>query len=163
MNEGILQQVGTPQSLYDHPVNRFVAGFIGSPSMNFVDVTLADGARLNGPADWSIPVPSQFRDAVGPTTGRAMVVGFRPEHLDIGEAGDGAGSFRARADVVEYLGNEELLHVSAADKDIVAIVGSVHNVRPADIVNLTIPLAKVHLFDAETGMSVAHDAVAVAS
>ena len=129
MNEGILQQVGTPQSLYDHPVNRFVAGFIGSPSMNFVDVTLADGARLNGPADWSIPVPPQFRDAVGPTTGRAMVVGFRPEHLDIGEAGDGAGSFRARADVVEYLGNEELLHVSAADKDVVAIVESEHHVQ----------------------------------
>src|SRR6187397_3274144 len=65
MNEGILQQVGSPQVLYDTPVNRFVAGFIGSPSMNFVDVKLdgtGDMARLNGPADWSIPIPPRYRE-----------------------------------------------------------------------------------------------------
>ncbi len=163
MNEGILQQVGTPQVLYDQPVNRFVAGFIGSPSMNFVEVKLADGARLVGADDWSIPVPPQFRDAVGPTTGRELVVGFRPEHLDIGEGSANAAPFRARADVVEYLGNEELLHLNAAGQDMVAIVGSEHKVRPGDIVDLVAPLDKVHLFDAQTGASVAVDRVAVAS
>ena len=82
MNEGLLQQVGTPQVLYDPPVNRFVAGFIGSPSMNFVEVTL-DGpgrcAQLVGPADWrsrSRPIPR----------------GRRPDH----GAGDG-GRVPARA------------------------------------------------------------------
>jgi len=154
MNEGLLQQVGTPQSLYDTPVNRFVAGFIGSPSMNFVDVTV-DGtgaeARLVGAGDWSIPLPPQTRDAIGVANTRKLVAGFRPEHLDIGEAGPGVGTFRTRADVVEYLGNEELLHVNAADKDIVAIVGSEHGVRPGDVVNLLIPLEKLHLFDGETG------------
>jgi len=154
MNEGLLQQVGTPQSLYDTPVNRFVAGFIGSPSMNFVDVTV-DGsgaeARLVGAADWSIPLPPQTRDAIGIGNTRKLVAGFRPEHLDIGEAGPGVGAFQTRADVVEYLGNEELLHVNAADKDIVAIVGSEHRVRPGDVVSLVIPLEKLHLFDGETG------------
>jgi multiple sugar transport system ATP-binding protein len=154
MNEGLLQQVGTPQSLYDTPVNRFVAGFIGSPSMNFVDVTV-DGsgaeARLVGAGDWSIPLPPQTRDAIGVANTRKLVAGFRPEHLDIGEAGPRVGAFRTRADVVEYLGNEELLHVNAADKDIVAIVGSEHGVRPGDVVNLIIPLEKLHLFDGETG------------
>ena len=155
MSEGLLQQVGSPQALYDHPVNRFVAGFIGSPSMNFVEVTLqgeGDAARLIGPADWSIPVPPQFVEAAG-GQGKAGVVGFRPEHLEIGKAGPDAGSFQARADVVEYLGNEELLHVNAAGQDVVAIVNSSHRVRPGDIVDLVIPLSKVHFFDAETQAS----------
>jgi multiple sugar transport system ATP-binding protein len=165
MNEGLLQQVGTPQALYDTPINRFVAGFIGSPSMNFVEVHMdgtGDSARLVGPADWSIPIPPRYREAATPKAGKTLVAGFRPEHLDIGEGGSGTGSFQARADVVEYLGNEELLHINAADQDIVAIVGSEHRVRPADIVNLVLPLEKLHLFDGETGLTLAPDAVAVA-
>jgi multiple sugar transport system ATP-binding protein len=165
MNEGLLQQVGTPQALYDTPINRFVAGFIGSPSMNFVEVHMdgsGETARLVGPADWSIPIPPKYREAATPKAGKTLVAGFRPEHLDIGEGGSGVGSFRARADVVEYLGNEELLHINAADQDIVAIVGSEHRVRPGDIVNLILPLDKLHLFDGETGLTLAPDAVAVA-
>ncbi len=165
MSEGLLQQVGTPQALYDTPINRFVAGFIGSPSMNFVDVTLDSNngsPRLIGPADWSIPVPPKFHDAVGSDQGRAMVVGFRPEHLEIGEATSNHGTFQARADVVEYLGNEELLHLNAADRDIVAIVGSEHRIRPGDIVKLILSLDKVHLFDSETGLTVAPDLVKAA-
>ena len=73
----------------------------------------------------------------------------------LGEPGPDHGSFRARADVVEYLGNEELLHVNAADQDVVAIVDSEHRVRPGDIVNLILPLSKLHLFDAETQASLA--------
>jgi multiple sugar transport system ATP-binding protein len=147
MNAGILQQVGSPQSLYDNPSNRFVAGFIGSPSMNFVDVEVADG-RLRGPGDWSVPMP-RGRESL--STGQKIVAGFRPEHLEIGEASGDRAAFRARADVVEYLGNEELLHVNAADQDVVAIVDSDHRVRPGDIVELTLPLDKLHIFDAETG------------
>jgi multiple sugar transport system ATP-binding protein len=165
MNEGILQQVGTPQVLYDTPVNRFVAGFIGSPSMNFVDVTVdgsGDTARLVGPGDWTVPTPQRLRGIAGDIAGKKLVAGFRPEHLDIGEAGPDHGSFRARADVVEYLGNEELLHVSAADQDVVAIVNSSHRVRPADIVDLVLPLDKLHLFDAETGAALTPSGTAAA-
>ena len=165
MNDGLLLQVGTPQALYDTPINRFVAGFIGSPSMNFVEVHMegsGETARLVGAADWSIPLPTRYRDAATPRAGKTLVAGFRPEHLDIGEGGSGVGSFRARADVVEYLGNEELLHVNAADQDLVAIVGSEHRVKPGDIVNLVLPLDKLHLFDGETGLTLAPD-VAVAA
>jgi multiple sugar transport system ATP-binding protein len=155
MNEGLLMQVGPPQVLYDTPLNRFVAGFIGSPSMNFVEVTVdgsGDTARLVGPADWSLPIPSRLRETAG-AAGQQLVAGFRPEHLEIGEAGTESGSFRARADVVEYLGNEELLHLNAADRDLVAIVNSAHRVRIGDIVDLTLPLDKLHLFDAESGLA----------
>ena len=85
------------------------------------------------------------------------VVGFRPEHLEIGEIGGETASFQARADVVEYLGHEELLHVSAANQDIVAIVDSEHRVRPGDVIKLTLPLDKLHLFDGETGDALTTD------
>ncbi len=164
MNEGLLQQVGTPQVLYDTPINRFVAGFIGSPSMNFVEVHMNEGAtRLVGPGDWSIPLPSRYREAATPKVGKTLIAGFRPEHLDIGEEAAGLGGFRARADVVEYLGNEELLHINAADQDVVAIVGSEHRVRPGDIVSLALPLDKLHLFDGETGLTLAPDIAVVAA
>jgi multiple sugar transport system ATP-binding protein len=158
MSDGILMQVGTPQELYDRPLNRFVAGFIGSPSMNFVDVTVegsGDTARLVGPAGWSIPTPPRLRGIAGDIAGRKLVAGFRPEHLDIGDGSAEHGNFQARADVVEYLGNEELLHVNAADKDVVAIVNSSHRVRPGDVVNLRLHLEKLHLFDAESGAAMA--------
>jgi multiple sugar transport system ATP-binding protein len=165
MNDGVLQQVGSPQILYDNPINRFVAGFIGSPSMNFTEVHTegaGDSARLVGPSDWSIPLPSRYRQAATPKAGKTLIAGFRPEHLDIGEAGNGTGAFRARADVVEYLGNEELLHVNAAGQDVVAIVDSAHHVRPGDIVSLVLPLEKLHLFDGESGLTLAPDVAVVA-
>ncbi|MFL5779149.1 MAG: ABC transporter ATP-binding protein [Chloroflexota bacterium] len=154
MNEGLLQQVGTPQALYDNPINRFVAGFIGSPSMNFVEVEPQDG-RLVGSSNWAIPLPGRAREAVAGVNGGKVIAGFRPEHLEIGEAEGESATFQARADVVEYLGNEELLHVTAADQDIVAIVDSDNRVKPGDIVTLTLPLNKLHLFDAESGAALA--------
>ena len=144
-------QVGTPQQLYDHPANRFVAGFIGSPAMNFVEAEVTDG-QLKGPGDWSIPVPPRARNQL--SGGQRVVAGFRPEHLEIGEVDGEAGSFRARADVVEYLGNEELLHVSVEGKEIVAIVDSSHRVRPGDVVTLKLPMDKLHLFESESGNSI---------
>jgi multiple sugar transport system ATP-binding protein len=162
MSDGLLQQVGTPQSLYDTPVNRFVAGFIGSPSMNFADVRVlggGDGARLESP-DFTLPLPPRFREAVGPTVGRRLVAGIRPEHLDMGEAGDGAATLQVKADVVEYLGNEELLHVTIGARELVAVVSASHRVRPGDVLDLVVPMDKLHLFDAESGVSLASSSAA---
>jgi multiple sugar transport system ATP-binding protein len=153
MSDGLLQQVGTPQELYDRPVNRFVAGFIGSPAMNFVDVDMegsGDSTALRRDG-LTIPLPGRFRDVVG-TTGR-LVAGFRPEHLELGEVGGLTATVDAVADVVEYLGNEELLHVTAADQDFVAIVDSEHKVQPGQKLTLRLPLDKLHLFDPESGTS----------
>src|SRR5664279_1467324 len=88
MNDGLLQQVGSPQELYDHPVNKFVAGFIGSPSMNFATLTASgtgDAAILTGEG-LSIPLPPRLRAAADSVHGKTLIAGFRPEHLDIGEA-----------------------------------------------------------------------------
>jgi multiple sugar transport system ATP-binding protein len=151
MSDARLQQVGTPQSLYDEPINKFVAGFIGSPSMNFLPVTATgegDNVTLTG-AGLSIALPADFK---GQVSGASAIMGIRPEHLDLVATGP-SGTIQGQADVVEYLGNEELIHVSAGGADIVAVIGSEHRVRPGDALTLQVPLDKIHLFDAETGLS----------
>jgi len=158
MNQGLLQQVGSPQELYEHPANRFVAGFIGSPSMNFVPVTLAqDGDRtMLRNSSIELPLPERLRSAVEAVSGRQLTAGFRPEHMELGapDAGAEAATMRAKCDVVEFLGNEELLHVNVGDHDLVAIVDASNKVRPGDIVDINVPLEKIHLFDSEDGSSI---------
>jgi multiple sugar transport system ATP-binding protein len=153
MNDGALQQVGTPRQLYDSPVNRFVAGFIGSPAMNFVDMSV-DGSterpQLVGEG-MTIPLSASNRSIATRATNGKVVAGFRPEHIEVGEAKDGAVGFRANADVVEYLGNEELLHLGVGGRDVVAIVESAHRIKPGDVLDVHVPLERVHLFDTESG------------
>ena len=136
--------------------------------MNFVDVT-ARGHReatpsSSGPTTSRSRLPPRLRASVAcGTSGRKITAGFRPEHLELNEAsGRDSAKFPGRADVVEYLGNEELLHVTAADQDIVAIVDSSHRVKPGDDLTLALPLSKLHLFDAETGLSLASERAAAA-
>jgi multiple sugar transport system ATP-binding protein len=160
MNEGRLQQVGTPQELYDRPINRFVAGFIGSPSMNFATVEVTgtgDNVTLEG-SNVSVPLPPQFRQAVG-AAGRQLIAGFRPEHLVLGPVTGATATVNAKAEVVEYLGNEELIHASGSGRDIVAIVDSSYRVRPGDMLELRIPLDRVQLFDPDTNFSLPFGAV----
>jgi multiple sugar transport system ATP-binding protein len=153
MSDGLLQQVGTPQQLYDHPVNRFVAGFIGSPSMNFVETDVPDGDGEIETADLTVPVPPAFKEGMAGMDGK-VVVGFRPEHLELGEVAGPAAVVKGTADVVEYLGNEELLHVTSGGKDIVAIVDSSHRVKPGDVITLKLPADKLHMFHAESGLTI---------
>jgi multiple sugar transport system ATP-binding protein len=145
MSMGLLQQVGTPQELYDTPKNRFVAGFIGSPSMNFMELPLVDEGANLGRGSVSFGLPDEWRKAVR-DAGDTVMAGFRPEHLEMGDIAGPFGTVQGTADVVEYLGNEELLHVSVNDSDIVAIVDSAYRVQPGDTVTLKMPLGKLQLF-----------------
>jgi len=151
MSEARLQQVGSPQELYDHPDNRFVAGFIGSPSMNFLDVDVTrDGDKVQLKGDGiDIPLPDRYVAGFKSFSGNKLVVGVRPEHLDV-SADDPSGKLAGNADVVEYLGNEELIHLTVGGHDIVALIGSEHRIKPGDDLTLHISLDKVHLFDPES-------------
>ncbi|HEX9599571.1 MAG TPA: ATP-binding cassette domain-containing protein, partial [Gaiellaceae bacterium] len=100
MNHGVLQQIGTPEELYTDPRNMFVAGFIGSPAMNLIPATLIDGAG-----------------------GAGQIAGFRPEHVDLGEGRGERARFRARVEVVEYLGDEQLVHVTLKDTPVQVKLG----------------------------------------
>ncbi len=165
MSQAKLQQVGAPQELYDHPLNKFVAGFIGSPSMNFLPVELTgSGENVELRSDGlTVALPPSCRAAVGATIGSRFILGIRPEHLDVVSSGGPEGTAQAKADVVEYLGNEELLHVIVAGVDIVAVVSAERNVRPGDIVTLHVPLAKIHLFDATSEASLLRSRMPIAS
>ncbi len=154
MNFGVLQQVGSPQELYQHPVNKFVAGFIGSPAMNFINVSpKKDAGSLKVVGDgFELPVPDSLKNAVdgGPTE---LTAGVRPEHFQImsGAAPGEGATVRATCDVVEFLGNEELLHVRVGEHDLVAVVDAAHRIRPGDVVELFVPIDKIQLFDAAGG------------
>jgi multiple sugar transport system ATP-binding protein len=126
MNEGLLQQVGTPEEVYTDPRNVFVAGFIGSPSMNLVPAPLVDGGGPN------------------------RIVGFRPEHVRTGgAAGDGL-SFSARVDVVEYLGDERLVHLVRKDTPLLATLPVEEHVESGQELTFGVPREKLYLFNAET-------------
>jgi multiple sugar transport system ATP-binding protein len=154
MNQGILQQVGAPQDLYEKPNNRFVAGFIGSPAMNFVNVNVTrdDGKLKLKNESLELPVPDRLRSSVE-AAGAELVAGIRPEHFELGQGAAGMVTLRSTCDVVEFLGNEELLHVSLGEHDLVAIVDASKRVRPGDVIDLQVPLEKVHLFEQESGQS----------
>ena len=125
MRSGVLQQVGTPAELYTNPRNMFVAGFIGSPSMNLVPGPIVDG----GGAD--------------------RIVGFRPEHVRPGQRGDGL-TFDARVEVVEFLGDEQLVHLVRKDTPLLAKIPVEDRGEMGANSTFFVQRDKVLTFDAET-------------
>ena len=150
MKDGLLQQVGTPEELYLHPANLFVAGFIGSPAMNFVTVTTTGGEVMMGKSKLSL-AGEPAKVVAAQTPGANLTIGFRPEHLELANgAADHAMRFPAVVDVVEYMGNEELVHARAEGNDIVAILPSERKVKPGEQVELAVPRDQLFVFDPET-------------
>lgn len=149
MRDGILQQVGPPPELYTRPVNKFVASFIGSPAMNFATVRAEDGTLKLGNA--TLDLTGERAKAASQRKGKDLEIGFRPEDLEIANgAGGGGVRFPAKVEVVEYLGNQELLHAETEGNEIVALVSSEQKVKVGDNIEFTIPHEKLHLFDPET-------------
>jgi multiple sugar transport system ATP-binding protein len=144
MHDGRIEQTGSPLELYDRPANRFVAGFIGSPSMNFIDGTQKDGALVaaNGAR---LPVAG----AQAANDGRAMVYGIRPEHLDLVEGND--GGFEAEVVVIEPTGSETQLFARLGEQEIVAIFRERHEFAPGQKIRLKPRAPVAHLFDATSG------------
>jgi multiple sugar transport system ATP-binding protein len=149
MRDGILQQVGPPPELYTRPVNKFVAAFIGSPAMNFATVHADDGKLKMG--NHLLHLTGSRAKVAADRKGAELEIGFRPEDLEIANGtGEGAVRFPAKVDVVEYLGNQELLHADAEGNEIVALVPSDKKVQVGDKVEFTISTDKLHMFDPQT-------------
>ena len=148
---GVVEQVGAPLELYDRPVNLFVAGFIGSPAMNFIDATLrrADGSAVAVAADGTrLPVPP---DVAG-RDGQPIVYGIRPEHLEFVPAGQGLS---VDVVVVEPTGAETLIVSRLAGTEIEAVFRERHRLNPGDRIGLAPQLGAVHVFDKATGQRLA--------
>jgi multiple sugar transport system ATP-binding protein len=153
MKDGEVQQVGEPLELYNRPANRFVAGFIGSPAMNFATVTMVDGsgglAARNGGLE--IAVPAGQAERLRGHVGRQLTLGIRPEDLRVADGAEPAGlTFSSRVEVVEQLGSEVLLDVRVGDDTMVAAVDPAVRVRPEDTLRLAVNPQRLHFFDAQT-------------
>jgi multiple sugar transport system ATP-binding protein len=147
MQGGYVEQIGAPLDLYDHPNNLFVAGFIGSPSMNFIDGTYrTDGTSgiIQAKDGTRLPVPARL----GGTDGQEVVYGVRPEHLYMSETGQG---IPAKVVVVEPTGAETMVVVHMAGQEVQAIFRERHRFEPGQDVVLLPDLDHLHLFDKKTG------------
>jgi multiple sugar transport system ATP-binding protein len=157
MRDGWVQQVGEPLELYNRPANRFVAGFLGSPAMNFLNVTVAQ----NGTGTWvanpglRIRVPEFCAERLHPYAEREVTLGVRPEDLRLASAADAAElSFDSVVEVVEQLGSETLLDVKVGPFAMVAAVPPLAGVRQRDAMRLALNPERLHFFDAATGAAV---------
>ena len=154
MKDGVVQQVAAPREIYDRPVNIFVAGFIGSPQMNFVD---AEIERTEGALFARSPA---YRMRVPPVVARAMngaarvTLGVRPEDVRIAGLPNGDAAVRAVVDVVETLGSEQDVFLSLdGGGQLVARVPAAMAVRAGETIHATIDPERLHVFAAETGAS----------
>ena len=144
MHDGRIEQIGSPLELYDHPANRFVAGFIGSPAMNFIEGTLRGGAveAANG-----VRLPLPAASAAG--EGRPVVYGIRPEHLDIADDG-----FDAEVVVVEPTGSETQLYARLGAQELVGVFRERHDFAPGQKIRLRPRAESAHLFDPANGQRI---------
>jgi len=152
MRDGTVQQIGTPLAVYEKPANKFVAGFIGAPAMNFLDVTVRGGAVET--SGLKISVNPAVARALQAHDGKQVVMGVRPEHLAVGEGAPGS-SFDARVEVVEQLGSEILLETRVGtDSLTVARVPAEMKVAPGDQVRISAQPGRLHFFDAATELPI---------
>ncbi|PJF43861.1 MAG: glycerol-3-phosphate ABC transporter ATP-binding protein [Phototrophicales bacterium] len=158
LNAGMLQQVDTPTNLYMHPANQFVAGFIGSPSMNFFDAALIeDGDQLLvdiGIAQ--LPVPSDRVERYRPHVGQKVTFGLRPEniHYHAYQPADIIGApVEAEVDIIELMGNEKVVYLKRDNVEYIARVDPRSDVHVGLSTQTVFDLSNMHLFDAKTGQT----------
>jgi multiple sugar transport system ATP-binding protein len=150
MRGGVVQQVGEPLELYNKPVNRFVAGFIGSPAMNFSSVHVANGTGglRAGNTGLTIDVPAEISSRLAPYAGRDVIMGVRPEDLEVANGGDPPGlCFEALVEVVERLGAESLLDLQVGEQTMVASVEPSIRAKRGDKLRFALRPERLHFFD----------------
>jgi multiple sugar transport system ATP-binding protein len=161
MKDGILQQLDTPQTLYDHPSNMFVAGFIGSPSMNFFEAKLdrGNGGVVVDFGPFNLPVPADKLDKIGDHIGKPVYFGIRPEDVHdshyVPRGVDENAHVSANVTVVEPLGSEVFAYVENGGKEMVSRLDPRTGARVGQKVDLVIDMGKMHIFDRESEKALA--------
>lgn len=158
MDKGVIRQFDTPKKLYDEPADTFVAGFIGSPQMNFIDAVIAAGdggleARFGGV---SLAVPVEKRSALAAYLGKQVTLGVRPEHIrELGKGEDESGKcvLSVKAELAELLGSEMNIYFELDGKRHIARIGSEQAVGGGET-KLVIDGAAAHFFDKETTLAI---------
>jgi len=143
MNEGKIQQLAPPKEVYRRPANRFVAEFIGSPSMNLLDGSLSAGTFHADAEDVSVRVPDELADA---STATQLTLGIRPESVQIVDSPDDY-TVEATVDVVELMGNVQIVHIVLDGTEFLAEVDPDLAVEQGDSLFVRLPPEKIDLFD----------------
>ncbi|MCL4804521.1 MAG: ABC transporter ATP-binding protein [Anaerolineae bacterium] len=157
--DGILQQCDTPRNLYNTPVNVFVAGFIGSPAMNFFNATLVseEGRQFIDTGDFRVRVPDDRKETYAPYVGKEVIMGIRPEHIHspeyaptniIGE------NVKATVEVVELLGHELHLYMTSGKNSFVGIVDPRQGVHSGNEITVAFDMSNMQLFDKATELAI---------
>jgi multiple sugar transport system ATP-binding protein len=154
MKDGFIQQVDAPTQLYDYPANIFVAGFIGTPPMNFFNTILVreEGKLLLKEDTFTLEVPAAWREALGPFVGKKVVFGTRPEHVGspTAESTPGCPRITASVEVIEPMGAETYLYLNTGANDFIARVDSHRRCEVGDRIQVAVMIDKAHVFDPET-------------
>ncbi|SDD18281.1 multiple sugar transport system ATP-binding protein [Paracoccus isoporae] len=154
MRDGLIEQAGSPDEVFNRPATRFVAGFIGSPPMNMAEGVIQDGLIRFGDGE-TLPLPAQFRDAV--TAGQRVTLGLRPDDIyPVGHglhAGEAVETRPLEVALTEPLGNETLLFVRFGGVEWTSRMLNPRDLRRGETVDFQIDLSRVHLFDGESGRS----------
>ena len=153
MKDGIIMQIGTPLELYNTPDNAFVAGFIGSPPMNFIKMTVnTDGKEiLLDEGDYKLSIPEKYRNILNSYNGKTINFGIRPENFEYSEKYSENDSIIAKVKIVEQLGEEIHLHAVTREGNIIAKLPPVLSFETGDKVYLKPDLNQILLFDIESG------------
>jgi len=159
INKGILQQIETPQNLYDNPTNLFVAGFIGSPAMNFFPAKIIkDDGRLRLDANaFSLQIPENRTSVYMPYSGKNVIFGIRPEDIhnpDFAPPGIIAQPVPAKVDVTELMGNEIFVYLKSRDHNFVARVDPRSRYHFDDEVKLVFNVENLHVFDRDSEQAI---------
>jgi multiple sugar transport system ATP-binding protein len=159
LRSGVLEQIGSPRELYEQPQNRFVAGFIGSPAMNFLELAMqiaGDKVSLTGGAV-NVSLSDEQAARLAATGLERVVVGVRPEHLRLRRDSDRGMHVSTTVEVAEFLGNGSLLHATADGVDLVAVIEQAKHVSVGDQVSLYSPPGDLHFFAVDSGEVLATD------
>jgi multiple sugar transport system ATP-binding protein len=159
MNAGLLQQIDNPQNLYDLPNNLFVAGFIGSPAMNFFPASISrdDGKLFIDGDSFSVQIPENRKETYGPYVGKQVIFGIRPEDIHNPQFAPPeiiARPVDAKVDVTELMGNEIFVYLSSGDHNFVARVDPRTRVHMGDDMQVVLNMDNMHIFDRETEQAV---------
>ena len=159
INRGLLQQIDTPQTLYDHPNNLFVAGFIGSPAMNFFKAQLrkSDSKLFVDGQTFNVEIPPEYVNTYMPYDGRSVILGIRPEDIKDPQycpPGIFAQPVDGKIDVTELMGKEIQLYVTNGEHNFVAIVDPRTGARMGNEFQLLFNMNNMHLFDPETEQAI---------
>jgi multiple sugar transport system ATP-binding protein len=162
MSAGEIQQIDSPFNLYHNPRNVFVAGFIGSPSMNFFDATIkeSDGKVSVDTANFSLPLPGKKSDLYKGHAGKRVTLGIRPEDIHDEEfkpGGISPATVEANVDVVEQMGNEMILYLEDGGKSFIARTDPRTRAHVGNRISVALNMDNIHIFDADTQQSLAYD------